>query len=95
MKIDIKELGDLASYTVFGEFSPAITKEEGGYSIRILKAVRRTLNMRQVEWEHFFTDLDGIITKSPYGWGKKFNKKQIKDIEKEYKKYENKRINHF
>lgn len=97
-EINVEELGQLASYNVpFGDyvFSPAITKDEKGFIIRILTGFRNTPRGKSGEWNYFYADLNGVIIESPRGYAKQFNKKRILDIEQKFKEYENKRINHY
>lgn len=84
---------DLASMiTPFGrEFSPCVMKRENGdYSIRIIL----TKDFRGGgSWDYFEVAPDGVITKSPRGMAKIFNKLKITDIEQAVEKWKEKEIN--
>ena len=77
----------LASYRMFGRFSPAIFKKETGYGVRILKS---RFNYGQgAEWEYFDLDETGLVMSSPRGMARQFNKKirytNMDEVVEEYK----------
>jgi hypothetical protein len=63
--------------------NPAISKNDKGYRIRVLKGQScNSINGNQsISMGYFETDETGLVTSSPRGFAKQFNKKvQIRDI---------------
>jgi hypothetical protein len=89
----VENLGQLASQTFMGRFSPAITKNTNGYSVRIFKSCYHDVsgNSKQA-WDYFDTDLEGKILKCPRGMTKEFKGKIVDNIEASYKEYKEKRL---
>ncbi len=74
----------LSSMRVFGKFSPAVFKNDNGYGIRIKTGESWHGANTTYEWDYFNLDATGLITSSPRGLAKLFNKKvKITDIEKQ------------
>ncbi len=70
--------------SVFGKFSPAVYKNDNGYGIRIKTGESWHGANTTYEWDYFNLDATGLITSSPRGLAKLFNKKvKITDIEKQ------------
>ena len=77
----------IASYNVF-KFSPAVFKREKGYCIRIIKSVGISGRNIRRSWGYFDLDETGMITASPRGMAKEFNKKvRITDMDKTVEEY--------
>lgn len=87
----------LASYRVFGKWSPAVNKRENGtYSIRILVGRQESFRTGGVNesWGYFEVDPTGLIIESPRGMAKHFTKKvRIIDMEDFFELYKDKIIN--
>ncbi|MDD5589160.1 MAG: hypothetical protein PHP92_03850 [Candidatus Nanoarchaeia archaeon] len=80
----------LASYYIFGNWSPAVWKnKEGEYGIRIIKNLGRTHR----EWEYFELDKAGLITSTPRGMTKQFKNIRIIDIDEMVEFYKDKKLN--
>jgi len=82
---------ELVSYRWFdGSWCPAVTKhEDGRHSIRVLMS-RRFSNMGRDttdKYDYFELDADGVITKSPRGYAKAYNKIRVRDIGDAVTKY--------
>lgn len=88
-------LPDIASYQVFGKWSPAVYKEAKGYGIRILKSQTvRFDGSTNTSWDYFKLDENGLIVESPRGLSKQFTRKvRITDMETFVESYKEKRIN--
>jgi len=87
---DFSMLKYLASYCVFGNQSFAVGKDKDSYFIRVIKS----LGYSKREWEYFSLDSSGLITESPRGMAKQFNKKiRIIDMEDMVNEYKGKIIN--
>jgi hypothetical protein len=72
---------ELVSYRWFdGKWCPAVFEKNGGYEIRILAG--RSYRGRDVvdRYDYFELDADGVITKSPRGYAKAYNKIRVRDI---------------
>lgn len=70
---------------MFGAVRPGVFRREhtGGYGIRIEKSYHRGPTTISMAWDYFELDSTGLITKSPHGMAKRFNKKvRITDIDK-------------
>lgn len=79
----------------FGGLRPAVFKNEknGTYGIRIKVSESWRGNNVSESWDYFELDENGVITKSPRGYAKEFNKKvKIVDISEAVKKYKEKVI---
>lgn len=73
---------ELVSYRWFdGKWCPAVFEKDGGYEIRIL--ANRSYRGRDVvdRYDYFELDADGVITKSPRGYAKAYNKIRVRDID--------------
>jgi hypothetical protein len=88
---DFPLLNDLASYSFLGAQSDSVKRQDDmSYYIRIIKSLGRSRN----EWEYFELDKTGLITSSPRGMAKEYNKKvRIIDMEKMVEEYKGKIIN--
>lgn len=84
----------VSSYQIFGKFSPAIFKREKGYGIRIKTGSSWRGDRKSDSYDYFTLEEDGLITISPRGEAKRFNKKvRITDISDMVEKYKLRRIN--
>lgn len=91
----------LASYRIFGNWSPAIYEEKdnegdvSGYGLRIIVGLSTTIRGdRSYKWDYFKTDATGLILTSPRGLGKPYNKKvRITDLPQAVIEYKDKHIN--
>lgn len=66
---------------------PAISKSASGYRIRVLKghSYNSFTTERRLTMDYFALNNEGIITASPRGFAKEYNKKvKVRDIEKAY-----------
>jgi len=82
-------LNRLASYFIFGKQCDAVYKKEDEYGIRIFK----TIGMKNA-WDYFCLDETGMITQSPRGMAKQFNKKiRITNMDEMVEAYKGKRVN--
>ena len=83
----------IASYNVI-KFSPAVFKRGKGYGIRIIKSVGFTGQTIRRSWDYFDIDETGMITASPRGMAKEFNKKiRITEMDQAVEKYKETVIN--
>ncbi len=84
----------ISSIRVFGRFSSAVFKNENNtYGIRIKTGESWRGTNTSYEWDYFGIDSTGLITSSPRGLAKQFNKKvRIIDIEKQVEEYKDKTI---
>lgn len=79
---------ELVSYRWFtGAWCPAVVEKNGGYQIRILAG--RSFRGRDVvdRYDYFELDADGVITKSPRGHAKAYNKLRVRDIAEAAERY--------
>lgn len=76
---DLPFINLLASYNVFGKWSPAVykSKNDDTYSIRIaIESSYNNVNGRSSHsWNYFTIDTTGLIIESPRTMGKMFTKK--------------------
>lgn len=73
---------ELISYRWFsGKWCPAVTrKDDGTYQIRVLMSRNvRGANITD-KYDYFELDADGVITKSPRGYARAYNKIRVRDI---------------
>ncbi len=87
---DLPFLQEVASYNVFGRQSDGVWKKDNGeYFIRIIKL----LGLHS-EWEYFELDPTGLITQSPRGLARFYNKKiRIINMEDMVTAYKGKIVN--
>ena len=81
----------LASYTFSGEHCSPVNKGKYHYSIRVLGGQNINYNSgtTSTKWDYFETTKEGLITKSPRGYAKEYNKKiRITDLDKRIEEYE-------
>ena len=84
----------IASYNVLGKFSPAVMKRDDGYCIRIIKGKSFLGSHTTMNWDYFDLDDSGMITTSPRGMAKQFNRKiRITDIAEAVEEYKETVIN--
>ena len=74
----------MCSSSAFGQYSPAVFKQEQGWGIRVL--IKRNTNYHtgntHIEYDYFELDKTGLIISSPRGLAKWYNNKmRITDIE--------------
>lgn len=80
---------ELISYRWFdGSWCPAVRKnDDGTYSIRVLMSrVQRGASVTD-KYDDFEINADGIITKSPRGHAKEFNKCLVKGLDEAVAQY--------
>jgi hypothetical protein len=86
----IEDEFELVSYRWFdGKWCPAVYGGTVGYGIRVLMS-RRTSNLgrdTQESYDYFELDADGVITKSPRGYAKAYNRLRVRDIDDAVTKY--------
>ena len=98
MKILEKEIPDylrakLASYSLGINFYPAISKDNFGYSIRVI--IYSNFNGKTA-WDYFKTDLTGLVIESPRGRAKDYNKKiRFTNLEELLEEFKEKKVNQF
>lgn len=84
----------IASYNILGRFSPAVYKRKNGYGIRIIKSIGFSGRNINQSWDYFDLDKTGMITTSPRGMAREFNKKvRITDMDQAVEKYKETIIN--
>ena len=88
-EITLSELPFKPVSMFFGGLRPAVFKKENGaYGIRIKTGESWRGNNVTENWDYFDLDEAGLITASPRGHAKRFNKKvRIIDIEKAVDEY--------
>lgn len=79
----------LAAYTWFdGTFKPAVIKrEDGTYSIRVLTSSRTRGAKTTDRYGYFVLSREGIIAKSPYGFGRDYNGMRVTGVEDAVARY--------
>lgn len=84
----------LASYTVFGSWSPAVWKTSDGYGARILVGSKAGARGTRMDWDYFGFDREGTVVQSPRGMAKQFNGKvRFVDMDRAVEEYKAKRVN--
>ena len=84
----------IASYRFAGNFSSAVLKRKDGYCIRIITGAGFSRTNISRSWDYFDLDETGMITKSPRGMAKDFNKKvRITDMDQAVEKYKETVVN--
>jgi hypothetical protein len=84
----IEDEFELVSYRWFdGKWCPAVYGGTVGYGIRVLMS--RSYKGRDIvdKYDYFELDADGVITKSPRGYAKAYNKIRVRDIDDAVTKY--------
>lgn len=83
----------LAGYTFGGVFHKPVFRSGNGYGIRILTYTSQSLFGNNItKYDYFHLDENGVITSSPRGQAKYYNKKiKIKDISEKLAYWEDKR----
>jgi len=80
---------EFISYRWFnGKWCPAVSeKDDGAYQIRVLMG--RTVRGADTtdRYDYFELDADGVITKSPRGYAKAYNKLRVRDIAEAVERY--------
>lgn len=102
MAMKIKEIkfeefaeGKLLASKTFRNLEPAITRESERYCICILTGRRFSKGLMVTSyWDYFYTDKTGLITDSPPGYGREYNRKvRITNMEQAHEEYKDKRLN--
>lgn len=93
---DFAQENMIASISLGGRFFPAVARDGGAFSIRVVTSIQRSSNGRQrTGWGYFELDSTGMIEASPRGLARVYNRKvRIIDIEDAVLKYENLPVNH-
>lgn len=79
---------ELISYRWFdGKWCPAVYGGTVGYGIRVLMSRSHTRGGVVDKYDYFELDADGVITKSPRGYAKAYNKIRVRDIDDAVTKY--------
>lgn len=77
----------LASYYWGGAYKPPVFRSGAGFGIRVLARQTSTLRTTSTSYDYFEINADGIVTASPRGWAKEFNRKQITGLAEALEKY--------
>lgn len=77
---EIEQRFELASYWFGEKWCPAVHRNGEGYGIRVVQS--RTTNTvgRQVTYDYFALDADGLITTAPRGYAKEYKPGRVVDI---------------
>lgn len=79
---EIERTFELASYWWGREWCPAVhAKDSGGYGIRVIKSLTISGARKNVTYDYFELDPNGVITAAPYGYARDFKPGQVADIE--------------
>jgi len=87
---ELKARFELVSYRWFdGRWCPAVYGGTVGYGIRVLMSRSITNSGRDTQdtYGYFELNADGVITKSPRGYAKTYNKTRVRDIADAVTKY--------
>lgn len=85
---------DLASYKIF-KWCPAVWKnQDGTYGMRIIVGKSRRGDSTVYNWDNFDLDSTGLVTQSPRGMAKMYNKRlRITDMDEAVEEYKDKKVN--
>jgi hypothetical protein len=81
---------ELVSYRWFdGSWHGAVFEKTGGYEIRVMmtRSITNFGRDKAETYDYFELDADGVITKSPRGYARGYNKLRVRDIADAVTKY--------
>lgn len=78
---EIEQQFELASYWFGDKWCPAVHRTGHGYGIRVLKSETLSLGHRQVTYDYFELDRDGVVDTAPRGFAKDWKPGRVIDIE--------------
>lgn len=77
----------LAGYYLSGNYKPPVFKDGAGYGIWVLALRTSTPRTTTTSYGYFEISADGIVTASPRGWAREFNRKRITSLPEALEKY--------
>lgn len=76
-----------ASYWFGHTWCPAVGTIRGGYQVRFIKSETVTLASRQVSYDWFELDADGLVLVAPRGYARDFKPGRVVDIAEAVERY--------
>jgi hypothetical protein len=84
---EIEQQFELASYWFGAKWCPAVHETARGYGIRVLRAETLTFNGRNVSYDYFELDPEGVITTAPRGHAKDYKPGRVVDIKEAVQRF--------